>query len=162
MVQRPTIRHFLAMVMDNKILEGQGRGSFKDLPRPILLKSLLFYIQWIWPVPDCAMSLSFQNINVHYQTFQMIYCELLYLYQLLRKLKKSKKKRASKIARSVIYVQHCNFQNQRQVRQLNMKHKPWVSTVFFVSSNTTTDKSTICLCILLRTKSQTLILFNFT
>ena len=59
MIQRPTIPHFLALVVGNKILEGLGRGSFKDLPRPILLKSLLFYIQWIWPVPDCAMTLSF-------------------------------------------------------------------------------------------------------
>ena len=59
MVERLTIPHFLAMVINNINPEGQGRGSFKDLPRPILLKSLLFYIQWIWPVPDCAMSLSF-------------------------------------------------------------------------------------------------------
>ena len=42
MVQRPTIRHFLAMVVDNKILEEQGRGSIKDLPRPFFLKSTLF------------------------------------------------------------------------------------------------------------------------
>ena len=42
MVQRPTICHFLAMVVDNEILEGQGRGSINDLPRPFLLKSTLF------------------------------------------------------------------------------------------------------------------------
>ena len=42
MVQRPKIRHFLAMVVDNLILEGQGRGSFIDLPRPCFLKSTLF------------------------------------------------------------------------------------------------------------------------
>ena len=42
MVQRPTIRHFLAMVVDNISLEGQGRGSIKDLPRPFFLKSTLF------------------------------------------------------------------------------------------------------------------------
>ena len=42
MVERPTIPHFLAMVMDNINLEGQGRGSFKDLPRPFFLKSTLF------------------------------------------------------------------------------------------------------------------------
>ena len=34
MVQRPTITYLLAMVKDNKILEGQGCGSFKDLPSP--------------------------------------------------------------------------------------------------------------------------------
>ena len=42
MLQRPTIWHFLAMVVDDKILEGQGRGSIKDLPRPFFLKSTLF------------------------------------------------------------------------------------------------------------------------
>ena len=36
------MRHFLAMVVDNKILEWQGRGSIKDLPRPFFLKSTLF------------------------------------------------------------------------------------------------------------------------
>ena len=30
------------MVMDNKILEEQGLGSFKDLPRPFSLKGALF------------------------------------------------------------------------------------------------------------------------
>ena len=42
MVQRPTIPHFLVKVMDSKNLEGQGRGSVKDLPRPFFLKSTLF------------------------------------------------------------------------------------------------------------------------
>ena len=42
MVQRPTIRHLKALVVDNKILEGQGRGSLKDLPHPFFLKSTLF------------------------------------------------------------------------------------------------------------------------
>ena len=42
MVKRHTIPQFLAKVVDNKILEGQGRGSIKDLPRPFFLKSTLF------------------------------------------------------------------------------------------------------------------------
>ena len=42
MVQRLTIPHFLAKVVDNKIPEGQGRGRVKDLPRPFSLKSTLF------------------------------------------------------------------------------------------------------------------------
>jgi len=42
MVQRPTICHFLALVVDNKILEGEGCGSIMDLPRPFFLKSTLF------------------------------------------------------------------------------------------------------------------------
>ena len=50
MVQRPIIPHFLAKVMDSKNLEGQGRGSVKDLPRPFFLKSTLF--------TNCAPELS--------------------------------------------------------------------------------------------------------
>ena len=42
MVQRPTICHLKALVVDNKILGGQGRGSLKGLPRPCFLKSTLF------------------------------------------------------------------------------------------------------------------------
>ena len=42
MVQRPTISHFLAKVVDNKILEGQGRGSIEGLAMPFLPKSTLF------------------------------------------------------------------------------------------------------------------------
>ena len=42
MVQRPTMPHFLAMVVDNKILEGQGHGNIRSLPRPLLLKSIFF------------------------------------------------------------------------------------------------------------------------
>ena len=42
MIQKPKIRHFLAMVMDNKILEAQGPGSFMGLPHPSFLKSTLF------------------------------------------------------------------------------------------------------------------------
>ena len=59
MVQRPTIRHFLALVVGSNIVEEQGCVSVKDLPRPFFLKSLLFHIQWIYSVPNCAMSLSF-------------------------------------------------------------------------------------------------------
>ena len=42
MVQRPTICHLKALVVDNKILGGQGRDSLKGLPRPCFLKSTLF------------------------------------------------------------------------------------------------------------------------
>ena len=42
MVQGPTIRHLKALVVENKNLGGQGRGSLKGLPRPCFLKSTLF------------------------------------------------------------------------------------------------------------------------
>ena len=42
MLQQSTIPHFKGMVVDKNNLEGQGRGSLKDLPRPYFLKSKLF------------------------------------------------------------------------------------------------------------------------
>ena len=42
MVQRLTISHFLAKVVDSENLEGQGRGIVEDLPRSFFLKSTLF------------------------------------------------------------------------------------------------------------------------
>ena len=41
-VQQLTIPHLKALVVDNDILEGQGRGSLKRLPQPFFLKSTLF------------------------------------------------------------------------------------------------------------------------
>ena len=58
MVQTPTILHSLAKVEDSKNLEGLGRGSVKDLPRPFFLKSTLFTNSSV-SVSDSAMSLSF-------------------------------------------------------------------------------------------------------
>ena len=45
MVQRPTIPHFKGIAMDNKILEGKGRGSIKGLATPFLPKKYTFYKQ---------------------------------------------------------------------------------------------------------------------
>ena len=42
MVQRHTISHLKALIVDKNIPGGQGRGSIMDLPRPFLLKSTLF------------------------------------------------------------------------------------------------------------------------
>ena len=41
MVQSPTIPHFEALVVVNKILEGQGRGTFNSLLRLLHMKSLI-------------------------------------------------------------------------------------------------------------------------
>jgi len=41
-VQRPTIPHLKALVVDNLNLGGQGLGSLKRLPHPFFLKSTLF------------------------------------------------------------------------------------------------------------------------
>ena len=42
MAQRHLIPHFKPLIVDSKIPEGQGRGSIRSLPRPLLLKSEFF------------------------------------------------------------------------------------------------------------------------
>ena len=48
MVQRHTIHHLKALIVDKKILGGQGCGSIMGLPRPILLKSSNCHKDWAW------------------------------------------------------------------------------------------------------------------
>ena len=36
------IPHFKGLIMDVQILEGQGRGIIRGLPRPLFVKSVLF------------------------------------------------------------------------------------------------------------------------
>ena len=42
MAQRHLIPHFKPLIVDSEILEGQGRGNIRSLPRPLLLKSEFF------------------------------------------------------------------------------------------------------------------------
>ena len=42
MVQRHTICHFKPLIVDSKNPEGQGCGTIRSLPRPLLLKSEFF------------------------------------------------------------------------------------------------------------------------
>ena len=37
-VEKQTIPHFKPLIMDSKILEGEGRGIIRDLPRPQFVK----------------------------------------------------------------------------------------------------------------------------
>ena len=48
MVQRHTISHLRALIVDKKIPGGQGRGSIMGLPRPLLLKSSIYHKEWAW------------------------------------------------------------------------------------------------------------------
>ena len=48
MVQRPTIRHLKALVVDKNIFGGQGRGSIMGLPRPLFLKISIYHKEWAW------------------------------------------------------------------------------------------------------------------
>ena len=42
MAQKHLILHFKPLIVDNINPEGQGRGNFRSLPRPLLLKSEFF------------------------------------------------------------------------------------------------------------------------
>ena len=42
------ISHLKALIVDNNILGGQGRGSIKGLPRPLFLKSTIYDKEWAW------------------------------------------------------------------------------------------------------------------
>ena len=42
MALRQSIPHFKLLLVDSKNPEGQGRGNFRCLPRPLLLKSEFF------------------------------------------------------------------------------------------------------------------------
>ena len=48
MVQRHTISHLRALIVDKKIPGGQGLGSIMGLPRPLLLKSSIYHKEWAW------------------------------------------------------------------------------------------------------------------
>ena len=48
MVQRHTISHLKALIVDKIISGGQGRGSIMDLPCPLFLKSSIYHKEWAW------------------------------------------------------------------------------------------------------------------
>ena len=48
MVQRHTILHLKALIVDKKIPEGQGRGSIMGLPQSLFLKSSIYHEEWAW------------------------------------------------------------------------------------------------------------------
>ena len=55
MVQRHTIPHLKALIVNNKNLGGQGRGSIMGLPLPLLLKSSIYHKEWAWQGNKNAM-----------------------------------------------------------------------------------------------------------
>ena len=48
MVQRHTISHLKALIVDKNILEGQERGSIMGLSCPLFLKSSIYHKEWAW------------------------------------------------------------------------------------------------------------------
>ena len=78
MVQRHTISHFRALIVDKNFTGGQGLVSIMGLPRPLLLKSSICHKEWAWQANKNATPPIFRIQKVHYQIFQMNYCLLLY------------------------------------------------------------------------------------
>ena len=48
MVQRHTIPHLKALIVDKKIPEGKGHGSIMGLPSSLLLKRSIYHNEWAW------------------------------------------------------------------------------------------------------------------
>ena len=76
MVQRHTIYHLKARIVDMKISGGQGRGSIIGLPRPLFLKNSIYHKEWVWQANKNATPHKFWIWEAHYQTFQMRYYTL--------------------------------------------------------------------------------------
>ena len=63
MVQRHTIRHLKALIMDKVIPGGQGHGSIMGLPRLLLLKSSIYHKEWAWQANKNATPLIFSLLR---------------------------------------------------------------------------------------------------
>ena len=48
MIQRHTISHLNALIVDKNIPGGQGHGSIMGLPCLLFLKSLIYHEEWAW------------------------------------------------------------------------------------------------------------------
>ena len=55
MVQRLTISHLKALIVDKKIPGGQGGGSIMGLQRPLLLKRSIYHKERAWQANKNAM-----------------------------------------------------------------------------------------------------------
>ena len=55
MVQRHTICHLKALIVDKNIPGGQVRGSIMGLPCPLLLKSSIYHKEWAWQADKNAV-----------------------------------------------------------------------------------------------------------
>ena len=66
MVQKHTISHLIALIVDKKIAGGQGRGSIMGLPRPLLLKSSIYHKEWIWQANENATTPIFRIKKAYY------------------------------------------------------------------------------------------------
>ena len=60
MVQRHTISHLKALIVDKNILGGQGCGSIMGLPCPLFLKSSIYHKEWAWQANKEATPLTFR------------------------------------------------------------------------------------------------------
>ena len=61
MVQRHTISHLKALIVDKNIPRGEGRGSIMGLPHPLFLKSSIYHKKWAWQANKNVTPLIFRN-----------------------------------------------------------------------------------------------------
>ena len=48
MLQRHTVSHLKALIVDKNIYGGQGRDSIMGLLRPLFPKSSIYHKEWAW------------------------------------------------------------------------------------------------------------------
>ena len=70
MVQRHTIYHLKALIVDKKFPGGQGRGNIMGLLRPLLLKSSIYHKEWAWQVNMNATPPIFRIKEAHTRPFK--------------------------------------------------------------------------------------------
>ena len=58
-IQRRTILHLKALIMDIIILEGQGHSTIRDGTNPLNVKKQTFQEKWAWQALEGATPLSF-------------------------------------------------------------------------------------------------------
>ena len=107
MVEKPTIPHLFAMDIDNINLKGQGRGTFNDLPRPFLVKSILF-TSMRSVLPKLSQASVLLNLYFPHSDLQN---EVLWVFVACTLFEKIEENPRSEIARSDIYAGQCMPQN---------------------------------------------------
>ena len=63
MVQRHTISHLKALIVDKKFFGEQGRGSIMGLPRPLPLKRSIYHKEWAWQAKKNATPPNIQDLG---------------------------------------------------------------------------------------------------
>ena len=85
MIQRHTVSHLKALIVDNDFLGGQGRDIIMGLPRLLFLKSSIYHKECAWQASENATPPIFRIEDAYNQGFQMRRCFLFLPFLVLSK-----------------------------------------------------------------------------